>query len=212
MFVEFPKIPRLRREVSITEKIDGTNAAIAVREVPYAQSPVLYYEDQIGYLYGRNFGGLDSNKAYGVFAQSRSRLISVNDDNFGFARWVHDNMVELAETLGTGVHFGEWWGSGVNRGYGLQKGEKRFSLFNRKRWSDLEILSPVVGLGVVPEVTHGILSTQLVDDALEDLRMNGSKVVPGFKNPEGVVVYHVAANASFKVLLENDDTPKGNPA
>ena len=31
-----------------------------------------------------------------------------------------------------GRHFGEWWGSGIQRGYGLD--EKTFSLFNAYRW------------------------------------------------------------------------------
>ena len=31
-FVEFPKIPRLKRDIVVTEKIDGTNASILVPE------------------------------------------------------------------------------------------------------------------------------------------------------------------------------------
>ena len=33
-FVEFRKIPRLNRDIIITEKIDGTNASIVIEEVP----------------------------------------------------------------------------------------------------------------------------------------------------------------------------------
>ena len=31
-FVEFPKMPRLSREIIITEKIDGTNASVTITE------------------------------------------------------------------------------------------------------------------------------------------------------------------------------------
>ncbi len=64
-----------------------------------------------------------------MFIGSRTRWITAQDDNHGFARWVEGNKQELLK-LGAGRHFGEWWGSGIQRGYGLQKGEKRFSLFN----------------------------------------------------------------------------------
>ena len=52
---------------------------------------------------------------------------------FGFARWVETNRERLITLLGPGLHFGEWWGSGIQRGYGLTKGDKRFSLFNVER-------------------------------------------------------------------------------
>lgn len=32
-FVPFPKIPRLKREVCVTEKIDGTNAQVNIRVI-----------------------------------------------------------------------------------------------------------------------------------------------------------------------------------
>ncbi len=64
---------------------------------------------------------------------SRTRWITPDDDNHGFAKWATLHRDQL-ETLGPGTHFGEWWGSGVQRGYGLTKGEKRFSLFNTLRW------------------------------------------------------------------------------
>jgi hypothetical protein len=66
-------------------------------------------------------------------AGSRTRWITPEDDNFGFSRWAHENKDDLL-TLGPGRHFGEWWGSGIQRKYGLT--EKRFSLFNTSRWVD----------------------------------------------------------------------------
>lgn len=47
------------------------------------------------------------------------------------------------------------------------------------------------------------------DFALESLRKCGSHASPGFMNPEGIVMYHKASNAMFKVTLEGDEAPKG---
>lgn len=105
-FKPFPKIARLSREAIITEKLDGTNAQV--------------------------FIGEDGEMLFG----SRSRWITPEDDNFGFARWATGNREDLLK-LGPGQHFGEWWGAGIQRRYGLT--EKRFSLFNVSRWSDPDV-------------------------------------------------------------------------
>lgn len=176
-FVEWPKIPRLNRQMVITEKIDGTNAAVVITE--------------------------DGQ----VYAQSRSRIITTADDNFGFARWVLDNASSLTIDLGSGLHFGEWWGSGIQRGYGLIKGEKRFSLFNTSRWAEPDFQTP--GLGVVPVLHEGPFNTLDINGQLAVLAAMGSKASPGFMKPEGICVFHVAANHSFKVTIDKDEEPKG---
>lgn len=175
MFEEFPKIPRLKRGCVITEKIDGTNAQI-------------YIADDGEFLVG-----------------SRTRFITVKDDNYGFAKWATANREQLM-ALGPGRHYGEWWGSGCQRGYGLVNGEKRFSLFNVGRWKD-QLLPSCVSL--VPVLYEGPFSSEVIDACIADLRANGSKASPGFMKPEGVIVYHAAARASFKVTLEKDEQPKG---
>lgn len=175
IFVGWPKIARLFRECVITEKIDGTNAAVGILED------------------GR------------IYAQSRKRIITPDSDNFGFATWVAENAGTLLDDLGPGLHFGEWWGRGIQRGYGLD--ERRFSLFNTTRWSDAEFYTP--NLSMVPVLYSGQFSTFAVEEAIHDLVMEGSAAAIGWGNPEGVVVYHVAANQSFKVTIENDEAPKG---
>lgn len=178
MFEEFQKIPRLKRNCVITEKIDGTNAQIHITD-----------EGEI-------------------LTGSRSRYITGADDNFGFAKWAESHKDQLI-CLGPGRHYGEWWGSGIQRGYGLTKGEKRFSLFNVGRWS-LDELPPCVGL--VPKLYEGPFSSGIVDSCLEMLRIAGSVAAPGFMKPEGIVVYHAAARSLFKVTLEKDEEPKGKAA
>ncbi len=175
-FEAFPKIPRLNREVVVTEKIDGTNACVRVGE------------DGV------------------VRAGSRTRWIAPGDDNFGFARWVADHESEL-RALGPGTHFGEWWGAGIQRRYGLN--EKRFSLFNVTRWGDAATRPACVG--VVPLLGRGELH-RVTTDSLALLRDSGSVAAPGFMKPEGIVVYHHASGSMFKVTLEGDDAPKGAAA
>jgi hypothetical protein len=172
-FAEFPKMPRLSREVLITEKIDGTNAQIAITE--------------------------DGQ----MFVGSRTRWITPEMDNHGFARWAYEHRDELLR-LGPGRHFGEWWGSGIQRGYGLERGEKRFSLFNVSRWSD----ERPACCHVVPVLYRGPFRTDAADDAIELLRSQGSAAAPGFMKPEGIVLFHLAGNVGFKRTIEKDEQPK----
>jgi hypothetical protein len=141
-----------------------------------------------------------------IYAGSRSRIITPADDNFGFAKWVDQNAEELTK-LGPGRHFGEWWGSGIQRGYGLPKGEKRFSLFNVSRWSD-DALRPTC-CHVVPVLYRGPFTTTAVEETLAALKCNGSFAVPFFNRPEGIIVWHDAARQLFKVTCEKDEQPKG---
>lgn len=174
-FTAFPKIPRLNRQVIVTEKIDGTNAAVGVTED------------------GR------------VYAQSRKRIITPDADNFGFAAWVDEHADELRE-LGPGVHFGEWWGLGIQRGYSLD--HKRFSLFNTGRWTDDDVRPDCCHVVPVLDI-WGQPDSFRIAHIVGSLETFGSVAAPGYDRPEGVIVYHVAANQLFKVLIENDDQPKG---
>lgn len=192
-FEKFPKIPRLNRDIIITEKIDGTNAQLFITEN------------------GR------------VFPGSRKRWLTVENDNFGFAAWVQEHADELRQ-LGPSRHFGEWWGQGINRGYGLD--HKRFSLFNVSRWIDLSrgndpvyyILSEEARAKriIVPDCCYtvpvlyvGSFRIDGINNIMDRLRHYGSAAAPGFANPEGIVIYHTAGNCLFKITLENDDKPKG---
>jgi hypothetical protein len=173
-FLEFLKIARLSRECFITEKIDGTNATIYISE------------DLNEFLTG-----------------SKSRWITPQNDNAGFSRWAHEHKEELMQ-LGSGWHRGEWWGPGIQRGYGLRK--KCFSLFNVARWSDPNIRPSCCEC--VPILYQGLFDTNEINKALKLLEEKGSLASPGFMRPEGIVIYHVAANMYFKKTIEKDEEPK----
>lgn len=214
-FEPWPKIPRLRRGMLVTEKIDGTNAAVVI--IDRLELDTIEHADGSWYLSepddSRALATVEGEDGHEfvVFAQSRTRFITPTADNYGFAGYVQRNAKALVTALGPGRHFGEWWGSGIQRGYGLTGGDKRFSLFNARRWRDAD-LSGVPGLGVVPTLYEGPFGDLHVEDALDRLALGGSFAAPSFDRPEGVVVWHDAARSSFKVLLEGDDVPKGAAA
>lgn len=193
MFQEFPKMSRLSREICVTEKIDGSNAAINI--VP---------------LFGAEWDGcVKATKVvndYAVIAQSRTRIITPGDDNFGFARWVEENAEGLIENLGGGLHFGEWWGAGIQRTY--DRKTKQFSLFNTHQWKDSNF--SVKGLRVVPLLFTGEFDTNNIKDVMAELAKNGSSAAPGYMKPEGVVIFHTHAGTSFKKTFDHDDSGKGH--
>jgi len=135
---------------------------------------------------------------------SRTRWITPESDNAGFCKWAHEHKEELMQ-LGAGYHFGEWWGQGIQRNYGLK--EKRFSLFNVSRWSDPETRPTCCG--VVPTLYVGMFDTAVIQDVLDDLAKDGSRATPGFMNPEGIVIFHTASGELFKKTIKDDEKPKG---
>lgn len=193
-FQKMAKVPRLFRDIIVTEKIDGTNASV-------------YIDDT-----GR------------VQAASRTRWITPKTDNFGFAKWVEQNEYELRRVLGVGHHFGEWYGAGIQRGYGLSG--KKFALFNVQRWAHprnqqyieegvltwdklTNIAWTVPGLDVVTITGAGEFNTEDIQRNAANLLVAGSQQEPGFDRPEGIVVYHSHSDALFKYTFEKNDGHKG---
>lgn len=173
-FRGFPKIPRFSRDIIITEKIDGTNGIVAI-------------EQDGQFLVG-----------------SRTRWITPATDNAGFAKWAYANKQALIDLLGPGTHFGEWWGQGIQRGYGLK--EKRFSLFNVSRWTP----EHTAGLCyVVPILYQGPFVSAAISDVLFKLEAEGSVAALGYDKPEGIVIYHIAGGYLFKKTLVGDEYHKG---
>ncbi len=171
-FQDFPKMARWSRDVIITEKMDGTNAQV--------------------------FIGDDGEFKTG----SRTRWITPEDDNYGFARWAQGNKEELMK-LGPGRHFGEWWGQGIQRNYSMT--EKRFSLFNVSRWTPESLPTCC---HAVPTLYQGPMHPGLMEKYIRQLAEQGSAAAPGFMNPEGVVLFHVAAGVGFKKTVHKDEMSK----
>lgn len=189
-FIPFPKMARLNRDIVVTEKLDGTNAQVFIEAGPRdAHQAIHTWHDE------------NTRTDMTMHAGSRTRWITPEADNFGFARWVKENAEELMK-LGTGAHFGEWWGKGIQRGYGMEG--RKFSLFNTHRWKD----DRPACCDVVPILYEGLFDAEAIWQATDDLRKTGSVAVPGYMNPEGVVVFHTAANLCLKVTCKDDNKPK----
>ncbi len=207
-FQEFPKMGRWSREIIVTEKIDGTNAQIyieALEGYPSTDEFCIFQKDGLA-----------------LWAGSRTRWITPQNDNYGFAAWALKNADSLLE-LGPGRHFGEWWGQGIQRKYGLT--EKRFSMFNTQRWclrGETPLVTPPLDprdepktqqilpacCGLVPVLYRGMMDEEKIKLALCRLRDNGSQASPGFMDAEGIVIYHTASGVGFKKTLKNDESPK----
>jgi hypothetical protein len=195
-FIKWPSTPRFHKGLTITEKIDGTNACIRI---------------------------LDGT----VTTQSRKRLITPDDDNFGFARWAYDNAGALTDVLGYGVHFGEWFGEGIQKNpLGIEG--KRFALFSPWKFNDTE-KERIENSGLVefvPVLFEGQADEWTIPHTIENLRIYGSRVhgaasytrevFPGEDGSyevsacaEGVIVWHRETQQKYKILLEQDAIHKG---
>lgn len=169
MFKAWPKIPRLENEVfHLTEKIDGTNGCIIIQK--------------------------NGSNILDIWAQSRTKLIYPEADNFGFSKWVYDNKEQLINDLGEGYHFGEWWGKGINRGYNLE--ERRFSLFNPTKTSSICSNVPLLASNVSFTMLNSVLEYEK-----QYLINSGSKASPGYMNPEGICIYAEKAKTYWKEII-----------
>lgn len=186
-FKEWPKIPRgLGEQMTITEKIDGTNACVIVEE-------------------SVDFDGTSLVRVVG--AQSRTQLLAhtnkdnvlrLYNDNFGFADWVIKNQVELATKLGPGYHYGEWAGPGIQKNpHNLER--KTFFLFNSDRWRDGRQQRPE-GVECVPVLFEGPASRENIEATMAGLWANAKE--KGY-HPKGVVIWYHKTRRYEKVTFEN---------
>lgn len=167
-FEAWPKICRKGKGMyTVTEKINGTNAQVVI--TPEGE----------------------------IFAGSRNRYITPEEDNFGFAGWVEENKEELLK-MGEGRHYGEWAGEGIQKNPHNLVG-KHFFLFNTARWGEHNPNTPKC-CDVVPIILRGAGNSS-VDDAMKFLLEFGS-LVGDLGEPEGVVAYHSATKRYTKATFK----------
>lgn len=135
-----------------------------------------------------------------IAAQSRTRFITPEDDNYGFAKWVFENASTLIEFFGDGHHFGEWYGLGINSGYGLK--EKRFASFD-------VYLNEKPGrpdrVDFVPVMHKGDFSPLIAYNSMDILKEKGSFLVKDFMRPEGIVI-DIYKGKRYKMVFEEETT------
>lgn len=190
-FKAFSKIEQLGKlNMFITQKIHGTNAQIFIKK---NEPPKEMSLDSLVF-------SLDGTDIYEIYVGSRNKWITPKDDNAGFASFVYENCEEFARKLGPGQHFGEWAGPKINSGEGLK--EKVFILFDFWKFPPERELPPQTI--VVPVLYQGKTDLSVIDTVMEDLRVNGSKVAPGYMNPEGVVI--TIAGTRYKKVFKPEET------
>lgn len=201
-FEKFGSLTRFSQGWTITEKIDGSNGQIAILD--------LSKWDEDGYIGPHPTElAVASRGDLLIMAGSRNKWLDTTKqgDHMGFAKFVEANAEELIEKLGEGRHYGEWYGGKIQRGYGLK--EKRFALFNAHRWSDDAVRPECC------EVVHSFTLDEYFDcpniaaaGVMALLKIEGSFQVPGFMNPEGVVMFHRPSQTSFKKTFDYDERGK----
>jgi hypothetical protein len=213
-FESFPDIKKLgKAALYITQKIHGSNAQIYVfRNTEYvttlesmpdearaAKLSAEYPGKELTFEQ-RKEGGVDMFTTFTDLAcGSRSQWVVPGKDNFGFAEMVYAHKQEFIDKLGLGRHYGEWAGPGINSGEGLT--QKYFILFDHWRYPEGRPLPP--NTKVVPVLYDGPFDMGQVAIAMNDLRANGSKLVPGFMAPEGVVVR--IKGERYKVVFQDEE-------
>lgn len=174
-FKAWPKIQRLdKNTVTITEKIDGTNACVIV----------------------------DNGEVVGC--QSRNRLITPEDDNMGFANWAEQHKAELAtlgngyhygEWAGPGIQSNPH--DLAEKTFFLFDA-RRHGMFQEN--PDHPAKSVV---SVVPILYTGKYSEPTVDRILFELSTGETGVGAGKKTkPEGIILYFHAFQQHLKRHLE----------
>lgn len=220
-FEAWPKTPRLNRPWVITEKIDGTNSAVFIEKV---EESTVAEVAPVTYVHVTDADDPENNGLYDVYAQSRNRLITPANDNFGFAAWVERHAETLVKGLGPGRHFGEWAGPGVQKNpHALE--QRLFFLFNTEKWGDIfdEAWDELRAVGVRTVPVLGRVASLLQDGGgevqkwLRSLRLHGSFATEAERGSlaardeskaEGIILYSTAARQAFKITLENDELPK----
>lgn len=188
----FPSIERLENIYCvISEKIDGTNGLIEINE---------------------------TNVRFG----SRNRYISFSDDNAGFAnffRHYEARFEDVAKDIITKEPessdesyplriYGEWFGCGIQRGYGLKdKFFMPFSFFYGEKLIEYQV--PNV---ITPNIMYtGKFSMEVVNTCMQQLKLNGSGVVKDYKQPEGIVIFFPKYNFRLKETFNGAKWKDGSP-
>jgi len=88
------------------------------------------------------------------YVQSRTKIITPEKDNAGFAAWVHDN-IDLFKHLDKSgyVVYGEWCGQGIQKGVAISQVPKQFIVFairslNTGRWMHSDGIRLSIGDGL----------------------------------------------------------------
>lgn len=149
--VKYPKIAQYRNVVADIKhkvKFNGIDETGNVVYLDGIDMPKIKFKGTVK-LHGTN-AAVCYNNSQGLWVQSRSKIISVGNDNYGFAMFVEQHrsdfiklFFDLKDTKKIDLHntvviFGEWAGEGIQNGVGISEFEKSFYIFGAKEMIDEE--------------------------------------------------------------------------
>jgi hypothetical protein len=142
-FVKFPSIEQFRnvirnvKEKTQFVKVDEDGNAVFDRN---KELPILQYEGTVK-LHGTN-ASVCGNKEGSIWVQSRNNIITIENDNAGFAFFVEkhkdyfeemiDSLLNTFSNAESIAIFGEFCGEGIQKGIALSKLPKMFVIFGIK--------------------------------------------------------------------------------
>ena len=152
-FFKFPSLESFRHVVAHVRKRCDYHG------VPY---PKLRYFATVK-LHGTN-AGIRLLEDGTLVAQSRSRDLTPEDDNAGFAAFVVEHAELIRKFLFNnkpGVVFGEWCGGNIQKGVALNQLQKQFVVFAATDWSEEPQLVPFLTFFVVrADGTHDLVEIE----------------------------------------------------
>jgi len=149
-FISFPKIVQFRQVVQDVEHMAhyiGQDENGVAQYDASLKNPVLRFYGTVK-LHGTN-AGVSFRKKDGIWAQSRSTIITPEQDNLGFAAFVENHgkaFEKLFESLNEHIKdantiltiFGEWAGEKIQKGVAICKLPRFYSIFAVKVSPDKE--------------------------------------------------------------------------
>jgi hypothetical protein len=144
--ISYPKIAQFRnvvsninREITFTGLDEDGNAIYD----PSIKKPTLTFKGTVK-LHGTN-ASVCFNSENGFWIQSRQNIITVENDNAGFAFFAESHKIELCSLLDELINkhqidtkiytvsiYGEWAGKGIQKGVGISQLDKAFYVFGVK--------------------------------------------------------------------------------
>jgi hypothetical protein len=143
---KYPKIEQFRNIVTNINRLSTFVGLDENQEPIYDNTkpkPVLTFKGTVK-LHGTN-AGICYNDQDGLWAQSRENIITITKDNAGFVFFVNSRKDDLMDLINivkdkNGIDtseltisiYGEWAGSGIQKGVGISNIEKSFFIFGAK--------------------------------------------------------------------------------
>jgi hypothetical protein len=144
--ISYPKIAQFRNVVSnINREITFTGLDEDGNTIydPSIKKPTLTFKGTVK-LHGTN-ASVCFNSENGFWIQSRQNIITVENDNAGFAFFAESHKIELCSLLDELINkhqidtkiytvsiYGEWAGKGIQKGVGISQLDKAFYVFGVK--------------------------------------------------------------------------------